>query len=66
MKKLWSILLVIFLSPQIVKAQISFDPGEGCLNVVDFLVASLTDGCECFLLFFSVWTFIPSCSNCLR
>ena len=24
------------LSPQIVKAQISFDPGEGCLNVVDF------------------------------
>ena len=36
MKKLWSIFLVILLSPQIVKAQISFDPGEGCLNVVDF------------------------------
>ena len=36
MKKLWGILLVILLSPQIVKAQISFDPGEGCLNVVDF------------------------------
>jgi len=36
MKKLRVILLVILLSPQIVKAQISFDPGEGCLNVVDF------------------------------
>ena len=36
MKILWSILLLILLSPQIVKAQISFDPGEGCLNVVDF------------------------------
>ena len=36
MNKLWGILLIILLSPQIVKAQISFDPGEGCLNVVDF------------------------------
>ena len=36
MNKLWGILLVILLSPQIVKAQISFDLGEGCLNVVDF------------------------------
>ena len=36
MKKLWGILLVLFLSPQIVRAQISFDPGEGCLNVVHF------------------------------
>ena len=28
--------MVLLLSPQIVKAQNSFDPGEGCLNVVDF------------------------------
>ena len=28
------------LSPQIVKAQISYDPGEGCLNVVDFSVGN--------------------------
>lgn len=28
--------MVILLSPQIVRAQSSFDPGEGCLNVVDF------------------------------
>lgn len=38
MKKLLGILLIILLSPQMVKAQISFDPGEGCLNVVDFSV----------------------------
>lgn len=36
MKNLWIILLIILLSPQMVKAQISFDPGEGCLNIVDF------------------------------
>ena len=28
MKKLWGILLVLFLSPQIVRAQISFGPGN--------------------------------------
>ena len=42
MKKLWGILLVILLSPQIVKAQISFDPGEGCLNVVDFTAGKVS------------------------
>lgn len=36
MKNLLGILLVMLLSPQMAKAQISFDPGEGCLNVVDF------------------------------
>ena len=36
MKRLFVILLAFVLSQQIVKAQISFDPGEGCLNVVDF------------------------------
>ena len=36
MKRLFVILLAFVLSQQIVKAQISFDPGEGCLNVVIF------------------------------
>ena len=36
MRRLLAILLAIFLSPLIGRAQISFDPGEGCLNVVDF------------------------------
>ena len=36
MKRLYVILLAFVLSLQLVNAQISFDPGEGCLNVVDF------------------------------
>ena len=35
MRRLLVILLAILLLPQMAKAQISFDPGEGCLNVVD-------------------------------
>ncbi|MBR3744329.1 MAG: hypothetical protein IKN31_04380 [Bacteroidales bacterium] len=36
MSRLFVILLAFVLSQQIVKAQVSFDPVEGCLNVVDF------------------------------
>ena len=35
MNRIYAILLILLLSPQMVRAQISFDPGEGCLNVVD-------------------------------
>ena len=35
MSKRYTILLILLLSSLVVKAQISFDPGEGCLNVVD-------------------------------
>lgn len=37
------ILLAFLLIPQTGKAQISFDPGEGCLNVVDFAAAKGLD-----------------------
>ena len=40
MRRLFVILFALVLSPQIVKAQISYDPGEGCLNVVDFSVGN--------------------------
>ena len=35
MRRLFVILLAFVLSQQIVNAQVSFDPSEGCLNVVD-------------------------------
>lgn len=38
MRRLYVILLAVFLYPQLVQAQVSFDPGEGCLNVVDISV----------------------------
>ena len=37
------ILLAFLLIPQTGKAQISFDPGEACLNVVDFAAAKGLD-----------------------
>ena len=36
MKVLRVILIVLLLFPQVLRAQASFDPGEGCLNVVEF------------------------------
>lgn len=36
MRRLYVILLAVSLYPQMTLAQVSFDPGEGCLNVVDF------------------------------
>lgn len=35
MRRLFVILLAFVLSQHIVKAQVSFDPNEGCLNIVD-------------------------------
>ena len=35
MRVLRVILIALFLFPQVLRAQISFDPGEGCLNVVE-------------------------------
>ena len=35
MRRLFVILLAFVLSQHIVKAQVSFDPAEGCLNIVD-------------------------------
>ena len=35
MKVLRVILIVLLLFPQVLRAQTSFDPGEGCLNVVE-------------------------------
>ena len=35
MKVLCVILIVLLLFPQVLRAQVSFDPGEGCLNVVE-------------------------------
>ena len=40
MRVLRAILIAILLFPQVLRAQISFDPGEGCLNVVDFTAGS--------------------------
>jgi len=39
MRRLFVMLMVFVLSQEIVKAQISFDPGEGCLNVADVTAA---------------------------
>ena len=36
MRVLRAILIAVLLFPQILRAQTSFDPGEGCLNVVEF------------------------------
>ena len=36
MRRLYIILLIVLLLPQMVLAQVSFDSGEGCLNVIDF------------------------------
>lgn len=45
MRIFYFILLAFLLLPQTAKAQISFDPGEGCLNVADFAVGKgLDDG----------------------
>ena len=35
MRVLRVILVALFLLPQVLRAQISFDPGEGCLNVLE-------------------------------
>ena len=40
MRVLRAILIALLLFPQVLRAQISFDPGEGCLNVVDFTAGS--------------------------
>ena len=36
MRVLRVILIALLLFPQVLRAQFSFDPGEGCLNVVEF------------------------------
>ena len=36
MRVLRAILIAVILLPQVLRAQVSFDPGEGCLNVVEF------------------------------
>ena len=61
MKRLFVILLAFVLSQQIVKAQISFDPGEGCLNVVDFLTSAYLHP-----FFLNIWNYGSHYSNVIE